>query len=96
VPNLHGKPPKAELRKQIAAQKRASSIDRKELMQANRSHRLARAKIRELEARIAQMKQFMQAAIAEADREIGPAITKRYEEGFQADFERAATSVGLS
>jgi hypothetical protein len=91
MPNLHGKPFKTQSRKEIAELKRESWNERKEHRKTKQSLKYALAKIAELEARIGQMKQFLQAATDEADREIGPAVFKRYEDSFQADFDRAAT-----
>jgi predicted nucleic acid-binding Zn-ribbon protein len=91
MPDLHGKPFKSQLRREIAELQRESWNERKEHAKTRQSLRYARAKIAELESRIEKMKQFLQSATAEADREIGPATFKRFEESFRTHFDRAAT-----
>src|SRR6266513_4603858 len=91
MPYLYGQPFKNELRKEIAELKRDFWNERKEHATIRRSLRFARAKIEELEAMIERMKQHLQGAIVEADRDLGPAIVERYTQSFQTLFDDVAT-----
>jgi hypothetical protein len=91
MPELHGQPFKHQLRKQISELRRENWNLLKEKLRLSPQLRYSRCKVEELEARIERMKQFLRAAIVEADREVGPATFKRFEESFRSDFDRAAT-----
>ena len=82
MPNLHGQPTKDEIRADLRNARRLLAAESKEHIQIRRSLRLARAKIAEQAAQIEKMKAILQGAVAEADRDIKPAVFKRYEESF--------------
>jgi predicted nucleic acid-binding Zn-ribbon protein len=83
--------PKDDLQREIAELKRESWDERKEHMKTKQLLRVARAKIDALESRIEGMKQYLQAAIAEADHDIGPAVVERYRKSLQMEFDDAAS-----
>jgi hypothetical protein len=77
MPELHGKPFKTKLYAEIAQLKRDIWNERKEHMNTRRALRYSRARVEELEAQLARVKQQTENALREIDSDIGPAVIDR-------------------
>jgi predicted nucleic acid-binding Zn-ribbon protein len=91
MPELYGNERKDKIRAERASLRREIWNEQKEHSRTRRDLQLARAKIAEQAAQIERMKQMIQGAISEADRDIASAVVERYKDSFRLYLENAAT-----
>jgi hypothetical protein len=85
MPELYGNERKDKIRADRARLRRELSKEQVEHTRTRRDLRLARAKITEQRTQLEVIKQFLHDALQEADRNIAPAVVKRYEESFEKE-----------
>jgi hypothetical protein len=94
MPELYGNERKDKIRADRAQLRRDLWKEQVEHSKTRRTVRLLRAKVAEQAAQIERMKQLLQGAIAEADRDIGSAVVERYKNSFKVEFDEMAKAAG--
>ena|GEM_PF-4371242 len=78
MPELYGQPFKKELRSEISQLRIDLLNERNEHRKTRDTLRIVRARAQELEAKIERMKEALQSALVEADKDIVPLVLERY------------------
>lgn len=96
MPELHGNERKDKIRADRARLNRELAKEQIAHMHTRRDLRFARAKIAEQAAQINRMKEILQSAIFEADRDIRHAAFERFEQSFKIEFDAIAKEIAAS